>query len=175
LLYFNVTKQNKNALLSWATATEHDNDYFGIERSTNGYTFTEIGRKEGKGNSNETTVYNYTDNNLPAGTYYYRLRQVDFNGRFNHSDIVAVTFSDDNGMAVYPNPTKNEVFVSLSENTQTDATIELFDNIGRLILKQYLPQGVNSSSVNLSELPNGYYFLRLTNGNQTVTERVGKN
>lgn len=92
LLSFNCTSNQRGIELNWITATEHDNDYFAIERSADGKNFEEIARISGAGNSTSETEYRYMDKNPLNGINYYRLKQVDFNGNSTNSDLSACAF-----------------------------------------------------------------------------------
>ena len=85
LLYFDASADN-SVLLSWATATEINNDYFSIERSEDGVNFYEIGKVNGNGDSNKEITYEFTDKFVLAPVEYYRLKQVDFDGQFELLD-----------------------------------------------------------------------------------------
>lgn len=93
LLSFTATPNGNSNLLKWSTATETNNDYFAIEKTGDGISWTEIGRVVGAGNSTHILNYQFSDNNLIAGVSYYRLKQVDYNGQYTYSNIVAI----DNG------------------------------------------------------------------------------
>src|SRR5690606_21541103 len=77
---------DSQVLLSWETDSEKDNDYFAIERSGNGSDFGTIGKAPGKGTSQDKQQYRYTDGDPLPGINYYRLRQVDFDGKTDYSN-----------------------------------------------------------------------------------------
>ena len=116
LLNFTVTKQGDNAQLNWSTSSEENNKGFEIQRSTDQSNWTVLNFIAGAGNSQTEKDYQYLDQNLPAGTYYYRLRQVDYDGKSSFSKVVPVTF--DGGMALelkqnHPNPFSNYTSISM--------------------------------------------------------------
>lgn len=92
LIYFRAEPKKEQAQveLSWATASEKDNDYFTIERSKDGLRFHEIARIEGAGTHVGTLAYTHTDFTPLNGVAYYRLKQTDFDGKFSYSDLVRV-------------------------------------------------------------------------------------
>lgn len=92
LTSFDCMSNKINMQLNWVTATERNCDYFGIERSSDGNNFEEIGRVEGAGNSNSTKKYTYTDENPLIGINYYRLRQVDISGETTYSHLSTCLF-----------------------------------------------------------------------------------
>ena len=107
LLNFTVTKQGDNAQLNWATSSEENNKGFEIQRSTDQSTWTVLNFIAGAGNSQTEKDYQYLDQNLPAGTYYYRLRQVDYDGNSSFSKIVPVTFDGGHGAGVKTESSKS--------------------------------------------------------------------
>src|SRR5690606_15403615 len=92
--------------------SEADNDYFGIERSSDGVNFKQIGKVAGTGNSYKLTDYSFVDYTPKSGqTNYYRLRQVDVTGSYAFSKICAVTFEGSQTISVFPNPVLNKFSV----------------------------------------------------------------
>lgn len=100
--------------VNWSTASEQNSDYFIVQRSKDGIVFNEAGRVTAAGNS--TTVKNYflSDYEPYSGVSYYRLKQVDNDGKFKISSVVAVRFNDPGEISVYPNPTTGPFNVCLS-------------------------------------------------------------
>lgn len=94
LLYFDARKVDDIVRLGWATASETNNDYFAVERSTNGKGFHQLGIVDGAGNSTDTRVYSYTDF-IPYSENYYRLSQHDYDGKIQLSEIRYVKMTDD--------------------------------------------------------------------------------
>jgi hypothetical protein len=108
LYSYEVKLEDNNVRIDWATASEIDNDYFVVERSTDAYHFEEIGREEGAGFSESFRYYAITDKFPFEGVSYYRLKQVDFDGTATYFDIKMVDnndgYTDEHGRTVYPNP-----------------------------------------------------------------------
>ena len=90
LTSFSVNYSNGFNLLKWSTATEIDNDYFLIEKSSNAINFNELVKIKGAGNSNQTIKYSYEDDFQLNGIVYYRLKTVSYNGKVETSNIVAI-------------------------------------------------------------------------------------
>jgi len=138
LTRFDATVVNKKTRLAWTTATEIDNDFFVIERSSNGIDFEDIGTIDGAGNSFSELNYVFVDERPLTGRNYYRLRQVDFNQAFSHSRIVSV---DQTGqireIIAYPNPVAGTTFtVSLTGFVPNERTLlRLSDLTGRVITR----------------------------------------
>jgi 1,4-alpha-glucan branching enzyme len=160
LMSFNAKLiQNSNALLTWSTASEKNNSHFDIERSEDGYDFVKVGTVKGKGNSTTLSKYDFTDKNLVNGTHYYRLRQVDFDGKNELSHVVSVSVNKNFKIKIYPNPTTDKLFIQ-SENTE--GPISIIDQLGRTVLTN----STVPSEINISVLPSGIYFLKVD------TERI---
>ncbi|RLD60440.1 MAG: hypothetical protein DRJ01_09645 [Bacteroidetes bacterium] len=120
LLSFNVFNNNNQIIINWVTASEINNDYFSIERSVDGVSFEIIDIVNGAGNSNNVLNYETIDNKPLQGTSYYRLKQTDYDGKFEYSSLVAVKVHKEvisQAMNVYPNPVlKNSQNVNVKIN-----------------------------------------------------------
>jgi hypothetical protein len=159
----------KNAVaLNWATASEINNNYFGIERSNGTANFTGIGRVSSNGNSNQLQQYTYLDLNPLKGDNFYRLKQVDKDGRYSYSKTVHVVFGDAPYIIAYPNPAYNTVKVA---GLTSAASISIIDISGKTI-RQYKAQG-GEYAVNVQNLAAGMYFIQvLQNGKITTLKLV---
>lgn len=154
---------DKSVLVKWSTATESENDFFAVERSLDGQTFSEIGRVASEGTTTEVSNYSFMDENPANGTSYYRLRQVDLGGTQAIYGPVAVSLT---GLSVtaYPNPASQELFLAgLKENT----TATVLDINGRVLQTAQ----VSGNSLNVSQLKTGTYLLRLESETGTETLR----
>lgn len=172
LVSFNCSNINKNTNgLSWVTASESNNDYFAIERSTNGINFERIAKQQGAGNSVTTLNYSYNDQNSVKGLLYYRLKQVDFGGKFTYSEICSTTNNGDGGVAFYPNPVKNTLTIDyeFTEKPKSNV-ISVTDVMGKLVLvtSSYTDSKVTLDCSNLSE---GIYFLKVLIGDKEVVNK----
>lgn len=104
LSQFNATAEGQTVLLNWSTASEENNKGFYVVRTDGTLSFQTIGWVNGHGNSNKTINYTFTDAEPPAGTVYYRLRQVDYDGKEDYSPVAVVTIEQPAIILVYPNP-----------------------------------------------------------------------
>lgn len=144
LLSFNANLTESGAIeITWKTATEINNDFFTIERSSNGSTFVEIAEEPGAGNSTSILEYTVYDDEPMEGNTYYRLKQTDFDGKFEYFDMVAVSLIKNSDgscvFKVYPNPCMGACTLSLSEcQEQESATIqvEVIDAGGNKIIQE---------------------------------------
>ncbi|CAN5436735.1 hypothetical protein BH11BAC2_BH11BAC2_14680 [soil metagenome] len=162
-LSFNAWPAGSEVKLLWQTASERFNDYFLIERSVDGRNFEVIGRKEGSGNSTAIQTYNSDDLKPFIGLNYYRIRQVDFDGKFEYSVTIAVRFSASHGVStlLYPNPVKGDAWLIFNAMESGVKKMQVYDLSGRMISEQSftVEEGVNTLSIDFTDLPKGIYFL----------------
>lgn len=155
-LYFKATPQgNDEVQLTWATAQESNNDHYEVQRSGDGSVFTTIGKVTGIGNSSVTTQYSYTDRNVFSGQYYYRLKQVDKDGRATYSIIVALRFDGAALLTLSPNPARTYFDVSGTGMQQ----ITLLDQTGKILHSQKAVG--NTNRVYITNLSVGIYNVRI--------------
>lgn len=170
LLYFIATAQKDLIYLTWSTATEIENDYFELERSENGKIFKPIVKIDGGGNSLMTLNYDYEDHSAIAGTlYYYRLKQVDFDGNFEYSEIVnAKLDAFKNDMEVYPNPVGSQVNINLRYySTAAEQVITIHNSQGKqvsLYKVSAMQNSWNDLMLNIDNLSKGIYFIKTERG-----------
>lgn len=158
LISFNG-KLNDNVVdLSWITASEINNDYFTIERLNSANSWEELIHVEGAGNSTDVLYYEATDLNPREGRGYYRLKQTDFSGIAKYSNTINVNLIDDT-YKIYPNPTNK--FLNIVGEDIENSIIEIRNNIGQLCLYESLNSENNSRLIDLSELAEGIYFLKI--------------
>ncbi len=164
LLRFSGKRDHAVIRLSFATATERNNAYFGIERSADARTFLEIGRVEGAGTSNLPHSYEFTDEKPLAGTNYYPLRQVDFDGVESFSPVVSVAFGSSGAITLAPSPAADHIRVWLEEPLPDDSRWQVFDHTGRQALSGIWGAETTAYELDVSALPPGMYTFRLTAG-----------
>jgi Secretion system C-terminal sorting domain len=159
-----VNKTDKN-LLNWQTVTERHNSHFVIQKSKDGQGFVDIGTVKG-GTTNTPQYYAFSDESPFNGINYYRLKQVDNDGKEDFSKVVSVTVLVDGkkGLRVYPNPTHHVLTV---EHTPSVQTLEIVNTLGQ-VLKVIKPLiDARKTEVGTAELANGIYFLRI-NQNEMI-------
>lgn len=165
LLDFTGTAEADFNHLSWTTASEINNDYFTLERSTDGVTFGEIGRIDGAGNSTQLLHYSFNDMTPAEGVNYYRLRQTDYNGHFSYSGIVTLEFH--RGMMfvnnIRPNPTSGEVNFDFISPEETEIHFVITDMTGRVVADEYrvVKPGTNQLGALISDEGAGVYSLKV--------------
>lgn len=163
LLSFNAKPNGENVDVTWVTASEENNDFFTIERSSNGEDFSPIGIVDGAGNSNTTLSYLYVDQAPLPGLSYYRLKQTDYNGAYEYSSPVAVMFNGKNQAIVnaYVN-TEGNIEGVLSLSAAQNVALTLTDVQGKVIAENtvVMQKGINRSIVAGQSLAAGVYILR---------------
>lgn len=158
---FTAVALHFTSVLSWQTASEINNSKFEIERSADGKTFTKIGTVAGHGSSSELHNYSFIDEVPFKGRNYYRLAQVDLDGRMSYSEIRLVDFNERSGaIKVFPNPSKSIVHVQLPTAASGQNVLQLFNSIGSEVLQQTVPAGNSQSDVDISSLAAGVYILK---------------
>ncbi|QMU29747.1 isopeptide-forming domain-containing fimbrial protein [Adhaeribacter radiodurans] len=179
LLRFEAKNQNNQVYLTWATASEKNNDYFVVERSSDGKTFTSIGQVKGAGTTNQLKEYSFFDQSPLFGTAYYRLKQVDFNAVSKLSKIIAVDvkLSPVTATKLYPNPAQDKVNLQFSAIANGTAAIEIMDAKGRRVKTQLITvtSGQNIIVLNIQDLATGMYVLYLNGNNMHSTIQLIKN
>jgi hypothetical protein len=158
LNFFQARSEEGGALITWKVSTEINNDKMLVERSKDGQRFREIGQVKGRGTSAIPFEYQYFDNNPGTGDTYYRLKQVDFNGSFEYSKVIALNTEGFIQLYTYPNPTRERIFVRSTEEVVL-AGLHLFDGLGRKFLLQWSGGNGLYEAVLPQGLPTGLYIL----------------
>ena len=163
-------------LLNWTTATEINNQGFEIERSTINQGWEMIGYVPGFGTTTEPKSYSFLDQNVTAGTYSYRLKQIDFDGTVNYSDEIAieVDLTPDNFTLFqnYPNPFNPSTTIEFQVPQVSDVSIVIYDMLGQEVKSLFAGQvqagkytvewdGNNNAGLKMSS---GSYIYRMTAG-----------
>ncbi|GEM_PF-2599959 len=160
LLYFNAVKETNISLLQWATASEHNNKGFEVQRSADGSGWESIGYLSSKGrngNSSFALDYHFTDYAPLKSSNFYRLKQLDFDGKFEYSPVRMVRF-DNNKIGIYPNPAKENITITgLKGNDQ----LSIYEMTGRLVTTIAL-QGQDVLEISMHNYSNGVYNLMVS-------------
>jgi hypothetical protein len=181
LLRFAAKANNNDALLTWSTASEKNNKGFEIERSVDGRSFEAVTFVKGAGNSALVINYNYNDANAFANnnTLYYRLKQVDLNGKLTYSNIVKVSsyMQKSSSIAAFPNPFTRDYTIALELQNNADVTMVMTDIQGKVVAAETVPavKGSNNLTLtNIADLQSGVYFLKVTVEGETQILKVIK-
>ncbi len=184
LIYFNAKANENQVDFTWATATELNNDYFTVERSTDAANFSEVLRKQGAGNSTVKLYYADADRNPFEGYSYYRLKQTDYDGHFTYSDIKTVknkAKGEDTEVKISmiaPNPFHEKFRLTFLLKQSVNVKINILNSNGQIVFTDMIStvDGVNEYDFyDASGLPAGIYFIQLSYDNQKVIQKIIKN
>lgn len=182
LMSFEATHVGSDALLQWATASEKNNNFFSIERSSEGQRWTDIGKVDGNGTTAEIHNYEYRDLNINllfSQSLYYRLKQVDYNGNFQYSEVKEITLSgiEATGIKAWYNGTEDRVYLNYTTATAESFSVQLTDIQGKLIAAQRVDasEGVTQISMNMIGLDKGVYVMSVNNSRGTQSKKIIKN
>ncbi|CAN5450372.1 hypothetical protein BH09BAC3_BH09BAC3_14590 [soil metagenome] len=171
LVEFSGKQGEKGVDLSWKTATEKSNDFFTIERSSDGKIFTELEQIPGAGNSTQELNYAATDRAPFVGVSYYRLKQTDYNKSYTYSKIISVlTTESPVSVKLYPNPATNTLSVKSSGDVG-QIGLRIFNSQGQSIrFESYLENG--TIVINTRDMHRGLYLVYVTTGLTTRAEKI---
>jgi hypothetical protein len=160
-------------LIEWQTATETDMQMFILEHSVDGNTFSEIGKMNAAGNTSMIMGYAFKHMNPAAGFNYYRLKMVDNNNQFEYANSIVVRNFDDAPYTVHslhPNPSERFCNIEMTSITGGEAEIVLLDISGKEAarFKTVLNKGIQTITIDLSQIPNGVYYVSILNGTQMI-------
>jgi hypothetical protein len=155
-------------MLFWETATESNNHFFEIQRSKDAVLFERAGLLDGFGNSSSLRQYRFTDSRLVAPEYYYRLKQVDYNGQYAYSNIIRLNNSNSNapGFTVSPNPVINRADIFIRQASLGSQNFLLVNSNG-IVVDKLIVRG-NAGSLNLSNRAAGLYYLVSQKTGETI-------
>lgn len=159
--------------LVWSTASERNNEKFQIERSADGNEFIAIGNILGNGTTTETNHYKFIDFKPVLGTNYYRLKQIDFDGKSEYSPIVSVLFQKEGTISIYPTLVQSELNVVLPRDAAELTIVKIYSMQGNLV-HSIREEGTNLLQIFLPTLTAGQYVVEVSNGNQTSRTFVFK-
>jgi len=168
LTSFTVEPVKDNVLLTWTTATETNNSGFSIERkNVSADTWTQVSFIDGKGTTTEATSYTFTDKNLKAGSYEYRLKQIDFDGTFSYSSVVKIDLDIPANYVLeqnYPNPFNPSTTIKFGLPADSQVKINIFNSIGEKVaelINSKMTAGYHTVNFDASNLTSGIYFYQI--------------
>lgn len=176
LTSFTAASVSNGIELTWSTASEKNNRIFEIERKDASTQFTSIGFVNGKGTTSENNTYKFVDQNVKTGeAYSYRLKQIDYDGTVNYSDVVNVNSVLPFEYALsqnYPNPFNPTSKVEFSLPVKSNISLQVYNLLGQVVMtlaNGEFEAGVHSFNINASNLSSGVYMYTLNakdqNGN----------
>ncbi len=179
LTNFDAKYNGKTVDVKWSTATETNNDYFTVERTTNGIIYSAMGIVQSLapgGNSITALSYSLNDATVETGIYYYQLKQTDLNGDYKYSAIVPVSIGDEDAtFVVTPNPAKNTIDL-FYEADGTTSILKIADAMGKEIYEEQMENttGKQKHTITISKFPTGIYFIVLTMSTKTQGVKLVK-
>jgi hypothetical protein len=179
LTSFTATVNNLgNVVLNWNTATELNNQMFEIERRSQDNEYRTIGYVNGYGTTTDPQEYSYIDKTVGTGTYYYRLKQIDFDGRFDYSDEIEIDVKGPLAFALeqnYPNPFNPSTTIKYSIPEAGNVRLAVYNLIGEeiaLLVDQFSDAGFFEVNFDASDLPSGAYFYKLQTQNSVEVKKM---
>ncbi|MFP5040351.1 reprolysin-like metallopeptidase [Parasediminibacterium sp. JCM 36343] len=165
---FTAIKQSNNTvLLQWKTANEQNNQYFSVEKSADGVSYSSIGTIKGAASSTTLNEYMYTDAEANTGVVYYRIRQVDADGLSTYSQVLSIVFGSNHKLSLYPNPARNTVLIQSAEKMHQ---VQLFAVNGKLVYTG--KPNANSITLPVSNYAAGTYTVRVLTATDVVNSKL---
>jgi hypothetical protein len=182
LISFIAYPANNYIELEWITASEVNNDGFVVERSLDGITFEKIGYVDGNGTTNEKTIYTFQDDSVQYNRlYYYRLKQIDFDGTTSYSNIVSakLIFNQLEGWTVsnfFPSPSVSNSYIQISTDKDIELDYMFYDVLGKVLeaKRQFFQKGIHIIKYDIEQLPGGIYFLSISNSEANYIRKLTK-
>ncbi|MBI1224065.1 MAG: T9SS type A sorting domain-containing protein [Bacteroidetes bacterium] len=172
LVSFDAKCSGSSVRLDWKTASELNNDYFEIQTSKDAIQWERLAKINGAGTSQQVHIYSFTDTKSFNGTNYYRLMQVDSDGRLQYSNIIAFESCNgvNGGFSIFPNPSSGKYYFSAIESIDAIKSIEIFDAFGKRVFSSnhFQPE------LDLSELTDGTYILQVVSNTGVKVEKIIK-
>jgi len=165
-------------ILNWSTATEVNNQLFEIERKTETTEFVTIGYVNGYGTTTDPQEYSYIDENIETGIYFYRLKQIDFQGTYEYSDVIELDVKGPSHFALgqnYPNPFNPSTQIEFRIPETGNVKLAVYNLVGEevaLLVNGQVEAGVHEVTFNASNLPSGAYFYKLQSGSKVEVKKM---
>ncbi|MBK6541276.1 MAG: hypothetical protein IPG10_08355 [Flavobacteriales bacterium] len=176
LLSFEATAIDASSVhLRWATASEHSNDHFTVERSEDASNWQQVAEVDAIGNSNSLTEYWTNDDGLEPQVYYYRLRQTDIDGTSTLSDVVAINLEryGYEDMLLFPNPSTGSFQVRFAVPPSQEPKFTLLDALGRAVpLDDQATPGTGVYTMQAGNTAGGVYQLHIQVGDALTVRRA---
>ncbi len=178
LTSFRAAASGMEVTLNWTTATELNNQLFEIQRKIGSNDFVTISQLKGHGTTTNPNQYSYVDKLINGGKYYYRLKQTDFDGRFEYSNEINVEVSVPYKFTLeqnYPNPFNPATAIKYSIPEQSYVTLKVYDILGREVATLVNGQksaGSYEINFNAEKLASGVYFYKVQSGQRFLIRKM---
>jgi len=174
LISFKGEITDNGNLLEWSTASEINNDYFNLERSTDGINFETIAIIDGAGNSSTKLSYDAIDQHPFNGTNYYRLKQTDLNNKYSYSEIIFIKYNQGQNVNIYPNPSNGtNIKLEIVSEREQKAEIDICNVLGQVIYsREFIVESNDVNIYDINILNNGIYLFSITLGNKIYSRMI---
>lgn len=172
LIHFSAVRSGKDAMLTWSTASEENNDRFEIERSLDGIHFEKVGIVKGSGNSVQMLTYHYLDKNVSNRKIYYRLLQVDVDGSSAYSNVIVLESNEASKVLIYPNPFSGTTTLNILSSEESKVHIRVINATGEEVYSG--EHGTNQEIVLGKDFAAGMYFVQVNDGEQSYVLKISK-
>jgi hypothetical protein len=156
--------------LDWVTTGEINNNYFNVEKSNDAVNFESIGQVNGQIFSNSLRKYTFLDDKVFDERFYYRIKQVDIDGKFSYSEIKSIQQKNNNSFMIYPNPGNGAFIVETNQSGYWEIKIQ--DNMGCEVYGSKNAPDLKSKNIELSYLAPGVYYIKISNANGATTKKL---
>ena len=178
LIAFVAFRQGNVVVINWTTATEINNDFYTIERSTDGVNFEAIMEVNGAGNSNSELQYSLTDEDPLDGISYYRLKQTDYDGQFSYSEVISVRSNSSKTISgkLYHKAGSNQLNVFFDVVDSEVVVLSCYDMTGKKVICEMVEttKGENEIIIDLADISSGIYFTSISSKYIQWTEKFVK-
>ncbi len=178
LTRFSATFKNGNVVLNWRTETEVNNYGFEILRSSQNDLWENIGFVQGNGNSNSPKDYSFIDDQVLAGKYSYRLRQIDTDGNFEYSKVIEIDLESPRKFELsqnYPNPFNPLTTISFTLAETGNVKLKVYNLLGELVVElinETKDAGIHTINFDGCNLNSGFYIYKIESGNFVQTKKM---
>jgi hypothetical protein len=170
LVFFTAILERNQVKLNFETASELNNLYFDIEHSTDGAKFNEIGQVNGFGTTSSKQNYSFVDKKPQKGINYYRLKQVDIDGKSEYSNIISIRVGQNKNIQIAPSPAIEMMQVTFDEINENSSRYEVIDVGGRVVLSGDVDADTESLFIDVSNLMSGIYTLQVISPEENLTK-----
>ena len=177
LLGFKLKCTSTGSLISWATASEINNDYFTVEKTTDMKNWRVVTSIKGAFNSNNEILYNTEDSTMnPDEITYYRLKQTDYDGQYKYFDVLSIlcSFKNDQLEIIGLNVSDNKINTIIKTKGLSETTISILDMNGKLITSETIipVKGANIKSLEINNIQKGIYFLSVIQSGERAVKKI---
>jgi hypothetical protein len=171
IINFSASKKTKAVELNWTVATEIGVKSYSIEKSKDGKNFNEVVKLNATAQQSSIKNYSCTDQTPSTGISYYRLKSLDINNSFKYSKLVPVSFINSTDFKIYPTLVSENLFINAPTKNK-EYHIEIYNLTGMLVFNTDI--NIDNSSVNISNLEKGIYFVKVSSETEKYTSRIIK-